>query len=77
MENINHNIALSPTALCNRSTTSQTSSRITTPFHEGGAASGKASATPSVMDTSNMVVNDMSSMLTQLAEENAYLTMRR
>ena len=74
MENINHNIALSPTALCNRSTTSQTSSRITTPFHEGG---GKASATPSVMDTSNMVVNDMSSMLTQLAEENAYLTMKR
>ena len=73
MENMNSNVALSPTALCNRSTTSQTSSRITTPFHDGG----KTSATPSVMDTSNMVVNDMSSMLTQLAEENAYLTMRR
>ncbi len=73
MENLNPNLALSPTALCNRSTTSH-SSRMTTPFLD---ASGKVSATPSVMDTSNMVVNDMSSMLSQLAEENAYLTMRR
>ena len=29
-----------------------------------------------LLNTSNMVVNDMSSVLTQLAEENKYLSMR-
>lgn len=31
---------------------------------------------PSIMNSNNMVVNDMSSVLTQLAEENKYLNMR-
>ena len=67
MENLNGNI-MSPTALMNRSA-SQTSSRLTTPYMEGKASS-QAGA---LLDTSNMVVNDMSSVLTQLAEENRYL----
>ncbi len=70
MENLSSNVVLSPTALMNRST-SQTSSRLTTPFMDG-----KTSATGSVLDTSNMVVNDMSSVLTQLAEENRYLNLQ-
>ena len=63
MENLH---VLSPTALINRSG-SQASSRMTTPCMEG-----KMSAQSGMVDTSNMVVNDMSSVLTQLAEENRY-----
>ena len=48
---------ISPTALLNRS---QTSSRMSTQSHP-------------MIDTSNMVVNDMSSMLNAYAEENKYL----
>ncbi|XP_050405451.1 zinc finger protein GLI4 [Patella vulgata] len=40
------------------------------------SASQSSSRVNSVLNTSNMVVNDMSSMLTQLAEENKYLNMR-
>ena len=65
-ETMNGNI-LSPTQLLNRSM-SQTSSRYNTPYTEGKS---------SVLDTSNMVVNDMSSVLTQLAEENKYLNNMR
>nr|KAG5698714.1 hypothetical protein BaRGS_008488 [Batillaria attramentaria] len=40
------------------------------------SASQNSSRFNPVLNTSNMVVNDMSSMLTQLAEENKYLSMR-
>ena len=70
MENMGGTI-MSPTALMNRSA-SQTSSRIT-PYYDGKMS---AQGGGGVLNTSNMVVNDMSSMLTQLAEENKYLSMR-
>ena len=38
--------------------------------------SGRSFGNSALLNTSNMVVNDMSSVLTQLAEENKYLNMR-
>lgn len=72
METINGGNIMSPTALMNRSA-SQTSSRMTTPYTDGKLTSH---SNASYLDTSNMVVNDMGSVLTQLAEENRYLGMR-
>ena len=75
MENIGSGPILSPTALMNRSlTASQNSSRMTTPYTDGKTTS--QSGQGNFLDTSNMVVNDMGSMLNQLAEENKYLGMR-
>ena len=75
MENIGNGPILSPTALMNRSlTVSQSSSRMTTPYTDGKLTS--QSGQGNYLDTSNMVVNDMGSMLNQLAEENKYLSMR-
>ena len=42
----------------------------------GGGNMNANEFAPNLLNTSNMVVNDMSSMLTQLAEENKYLSMR-
>nr|ALS19768.1 gli [Novocrania anomala] len=70
MENLNGNI-LSPTSLLNQSA-SQTSSRLTTPCLDL-----KSNSQTPVIQTSNMVVNDMSSVLTQLAEENKFLNIRQ
>ena len=66
METIHGNM-LSPTALMARST-SQNS------FMDGKMTSQSNSSYH--MDTSNMVVNDMSSMLASLPEENKFLSMR-
>ena len=62
-----HGNLLSPTALINNRSTSQNS------FLDGKMTS---QSTNSLMDTSNMVVNDMGSVLSQLAEENKYLGLR-
>lgn len=61
MPSIENNVVLSPTQLMARSV-SQNSSRM------GSQASY-------LQDTSNMVVNDMSSVLNQLAQENHYLSL--
>nr|QJA10611.1 Gli [Urechis unicinctus] len=71
VENLANGQILSPTALMNRSlSASQTSSRLTTPYTDGKTTCS------GYLDTSNMVVNDMGSMLNQLVEENKYLSMR-
>ncbi|XP_023929982.1 zinc finger protein GLI4-like [Lingula anatina] len=67
MENVNGSI-ISPTALINQPLSHQ-SSRYATPCIEGKPGP--------MVDTSNMVVNDMSSVLTQLAEENKFLNYRQ
>lgn len=63
MENMSGHM-ISPTQLLNNRSASQTSSYV----------DGKMTSHSQCMDTSqNMVVNDMSSLLTQLAEENRLL----
>ncbi|XP_064595103.1 zinc finger protein GLI3-like isoform X2 [Liolophura sinensis] len=59
-ENLNSNTMFSPTNFNPGSRSASQTSRYNTP----------------VLNTNNMVVNDMSSMLTQLAEENRYLSMK-
>jgi len=68
MENLAVSAVVSPTALLNRSA-SQSSSRLVTPFADAKSRAASSHA----LNTSNMVVNHMSSVLTQLAEENKYL----
>ena len=73
MENLNTGPLLTPTGLAHVGP-SQNSSRLTTPYAEGKST---AHSTGSYLEnTSNMVVNDMSSALSHLAEENKYLGMR-
>ena len=72
MEHIPGQVLLSPTQLAMTRSASQNSSRMNTgtPYTDGKMSQA------SYLDTSNMVVNDMSSVLTQLAEENRYLNLR-
>ena len=63
---------LSPTQLVRANATgSQSSSRLETPYMEGKSTSHSTSSY--LESTSNMVVNDMSSVLSHLAEENRCL----
>ena len=66
MENLTVSAMVSPSALINRSAMS---SRLVSPYVDSKSRAGSSHA----LHTSNMVVNHMSSMLTQLAEENKYL----
>ncbi|KAK2146444.1 hypothetical protein LSH36_607g01019 [Paralvinella palmiformis] len=71
IENFPNNLS-SPTGFMNAQGPSQQSSRLTTPYMD----TKMSIQSGTFLDTSNMVVNDMSSTMSQLAEENRYFCMR-